>query len=68
MEKLLTVIFLALIFWNLFAALFYMLSRPKADGRMVRALAWRIGLSIALLVILGAGHWLGLWQFHGVGQ
>ena len=68
MEKLLTVIFLALIFWNLFAALFHMLSKPKADGRMVRALAWRIALSIALLAVLGVGHWLGLWQFHGIGE
>jgi Zn-dependent protease len=67
-EKLLVVVFLAFILWNLFAALFHMLTKPQADGRMVRSLSWRIGLSIALLAILGAGHYLGWWQFHGLRQ
>ncbi len=66
MEKLLVVVFLALIAWNLFAAMFHMVSKPESDGRMVRALSWRIGLSIALLAILGAGHYLGWWAFHGL--
>lgn len=66
MEKLLVIAFLAVIVWNLFAALFHMVSKPKADGRMVRSLSWRIGLSIALLAIMTAGHFLGFWQFHGV--
>jgi hypothetical protein len=63
---LLVVVFLVFILWNLFAALFFMLTKPQADGRMVRSLSWRIGLSIALLAILGAGHYLGWWQFHGL--
>ncbi len=66
MEKLLVVAFLAVIVWNLFTALFHMVSKPKADGQMVRALTWRIGLSIALLAIMGLGHYMGWWQFHGV--
>lgn len=65
-EKLLVVVFLAVILWNLFAALYFMVSTPQADGRMVRALSWRIGLSIALLALLGAGHFMGWWQFHGL--
>lgn len=68
MEKLLVIVFLALIVWNLFAALYHMVSKPQADGRMVRALSWRIGLSIALLAIITAGHFLGFWRFHGLGQ
>lgn len=66
MEKLLVVVFLAFIVWNLFAALFHMVSKTQADGRMVRALSWRIGLSIVLLAILGAGHYMGWWAFHGL--
>ena len=65
-EKLLVVVFLAFIVWNLFTAMYHMVSKTKADGRMVRALTWRIGLSIGLLAILGAGHYLGWWAFHGV--
>ena len=68
MEKLLVIAFLAVIVWNLFAALFHMVSKTQADGRMVRSLSWRIGLSIALLAIMTAGHFLGLWRFHGIGQ
>ena len=68
MEKLLVIVFLAFIVWNLFAALYHMVSKPQADGRMVRSLSWRIGLSIALLGIVSAGHFLGLWRFHGLGQ
>lgn len=68
MEKLLIVAFLALIIWNLFAALYHMVSKQQADGRMVRALSWRIALSIGLLGILTAGHYLGFWRFHGLGQ
>ena len=68
MEKLLVIAFLAVIVWNLFAALVHMVSKPQADGRMVRSLSWRIGLSIALLAIMTAGHFLGLWRFHGIGQ
>ena len=39
MEKLLVIAFLAVIVWNLFAALFHMVSKPQADGRMVRSLS-----------------------------
>ncbi len=67
-EKLLVIAFLALIFWNLFAALYHMVSKHESDGRMVRALSWRIGLSIGLLVLLSAGHWLGFWTFRAIGN
>ena len=67
MEKLLTIAFLAFIVWNLFAALYHMISKSEADGRMVRSLAWRIGASIALIAILGAGHYFGWWQFRDYG-
>jgi len=65
-EKLLVIVVFAIILWNLFAALFHLVSKPQADGCMVRALSWRIGLSIALLAILGVGHYFGWWAFHGL--
>lgn len=67
MEKLLAIVFLVFIIGSLFLALRHMLTQPQSDGRMVRALGWRVGLSIALIGILSLGHWLGYWSFHGAG-
>lgn len=66
MDKVLVIVFLAVILWNLFAALYHMVSKHESDGRMVRALTWRIGLSIGLLVLLSAGHGLGFWTFRAI--
>lgn len=41
-------------------ALFAMTSGPDHSGRMVRALTWRIGLSLALFIALMIGWQLGL--------
>lgn len=41
-------------------ALFAMTSGPDHSGRVVRALTWRIGLSLALFVALMVGWYLGL--------
>lgn len=41
----------------------------KDDGdqrRTIRALTWRIGLSLALIAMLVLGYYLGLIQPHGV--
>ena len=44
------------------------LSKPGGDPkRMLRALTWRIGLSVALFVLLLIGWKVGLIQPHGVG-
>ena len=53
---------LVLIVASLGSALFYMV-RGRADPKkMARALAIRVGLSVALFVMLMAGWFLGLWQ------
>ena len=58
--------FLALIVWNLGAALYYMV-RDEADSkRMVNALTRRVALSIALILLLAGGIATGLEQPHGV--
>jgi hypothetical protein len=37
--------------------------RDRGDSkRMVKALAWRVGLSVALFLFLMAGYWFGLLQ------
>lgn len=53
---------IALILGSLASALFYML-RPKRDAadatRMVRALSWRVGLSVGLFLLLIGGRYFG---------
>lgn len=51
---------LALILVSLAKALYHLSgSRSGDDGKMVKALAWRIGLSVALFALLIIGYYLG---------
>jgi hypothetical protein len=51
--KYLVIVILALILISLGKALFHLSSsRPDHSGRMVKALAWRVGLSVMLFVLL----------------
>ena len=58
--KYLVIAVLVLILASLAKALFH-LSSTKADdgGKMVKALAWRVGLSVALFLILIIGYYQG---------
>ena len=67
MKTLLVVGFLALIVYNLGAALFYMLTDRGESKRAVNALTWRIGLSIALIALVAVGIATGVIQPHAVG-
>jgi TRAP-type C4-dicarboxylate transport system permease large subunit len=51
---------LVLILISLGKALYYLSSAREEDGKkMVAALAWRIGLSVALFVLLIVGYYSG---------
>lgn len=67
MKTLLVVGFLTLIVYNLGAALFYMLTDRGESKRAVNALTRRIGLSILLIALVGAGIASGIIQPHAVG-
>jgi hypothetical protein len=67
MKILLVVGFLALIVYNLGAALFYMLTDRGESKRAVNALTRRIGLSVLLIALVGAGIASGVIQPHAVG-
>ena len=45
---------------SLASALWYMLRPGKDKTRMVKALSLRVGLSVALFLMLMAGYYLGL--------
>jgi TRAP-type C4-dicarboxylate transport system permease large subunit len=58
--KLLVVALLVLILISLGKALYHLSStRPEDAGKMVGALAWRIGLSVLLFVLLIVGYYSG---------
>jgi hypothetical protein len=53
---------LVMILASLGSALYFMLKGRDDPKKMVQALAIRVGLSVALFVMLMAGWYLGLWQ------
>ncbi|MEW6689808.1 MAG: twin transmembrane helix small protein [Pseudomonadota bacterium] len=50
---------LVLIVASLFSAMYYMMHDRGGSRRMVRALALRVGLSLALFLLLMASYYLG---------
>ena len=66
MKTLLIVAFLCVIVWNLGAGLYYMVVDKGTTSRTVNSLTWRIGLSVALILMVIAGIGLGWIQPHGV--
>lgn len=67
MEKLLIVAFIALILYNLGAGLYYMLADRGTTHRTVNALTRRVGLSVALIVLVLIGIATGVIKPHGIG-
>ncbi|MBS0213605.1 MAG: twin transmembrane helix small protein [Proteobacteria bacterium] len=67
MQKLLIIAFLVVIVYNLGSALYYMMVDKGDSDRMVRALTWRIGLSMLMIALIALGIWSGWIQPHGVG-
>jgi len=58
--KYLVLAMLALIVFSLGKALFHLTSAKPEDGaKMVKALAWRVGLSVALFVLLLVAYYSG---------
>jgi hypothetical protein len=62
----LVILLLLVIVGSLGSALFYLLSDRNRSPRTVKALTFRIGLSIGLFILLLLGYAAGLLQPHGV--
>ena len=56
MQKLVIIGFLLLIVYNLGAGCYYMIYDKGASTRTVKALTWRIALSLALIVLIGIAY------------
>ena len=59
--------FVALILASLFSGLFFLIRDQGRSKRTVKALTWRVGLSLALFLLLLAGYYFGLIKPHGMG-
>lgn len=66
MVKLGIVLFLGFIVYNLGAGCYYMLTDQGKSDRVVRALSWRIGLSILLFGLIALGIYTGVIEPHQV--
>ncbi|HNR92792.1 MAG TPA: twin transmembrane helix small protein [Dokdonella sp.] len=65
--KIIIIVFLVAIVWNLGAGLYYMMTDKGGSDRTVKALTRRIGLSVLLIVLVIIGIATGVIQPHGVG-
>ena len=68
LKTLLVVAFLLVILWNLGSALYYLLVDRGQSKRTVNALTRRIGLSVALILLVVLANYMGWIEFHGVGR
>lgn len=57
--KIVIVVFLVLILLSLGSALFYLMRDQGGSNRAVKALTWRIGLSLSLFLMIMASHYFG---------
>ena len=67
MFKLLIVILFFAVVGVLFSGLYFLLKDRSSEKRVVRALAWRVGLAAALIALVAIGIATGLLEPHGVG-
>ena len=68
MTTLIIIAFLVVILYNLGAGLYYMMTDKGQTNRTVKALTWRIGLSVLLIVLVMIGIATGIIQPHGIGR
>ena len=64
--KSLVIILLLVILASLFSALVFLVRDQGETHRTVRALTWRIGLSIGLFLLLLLAGWMGWIEPHGL--
>ncbi len=67
LKTLLVIAFLIVIVWNLGAGLYYLLVDRGQTRRTVNALTRRIGVSVALIVLVIVSIYMGWIKPHGIG-
>jgi len=67
LSKVIIVLFLLLILYSLGSALYYLIKDQYNSTCIVKALTWRIGLSLVLFIFLMVMYWMGFIEPHGLG-
>ncbi|WP_300618288.1 twin transmembrane helix small protein [Dokdonella sp.] len=67
LSKILILLFLAAIIYNLGAGLYFMVTDRSGSDRVLKALTRRIGLSVLLILLVLLAIATGLIKPHGVG-
>ena len=62
MSKIVVVIALLAILASLGSGLYFMMKDTDESNRLVKALTWRVGLSVGLFVFLMAGYYFGWFE------
>lgn len=66
LAKLIIIAVFLLIVFNLGSAMVYMIKDKSQSDRTMRALTWRIGLSVLAFILLFIAYATGLIQPHGI--
>ncbi|NNL07298.1 MAG: twin transmembrane helix small protein [Gammaproteobacteria bacterium] len=64
--KTIIVVLLLIVIFSLGQALFFLIRDESRSDRMLKALTWRIGLSVFIFILLIIGQAVGLIQPHGL--
>ena len=64
--KTIIVVLLLVVLFSLGQALFFLMKDEGKSDRMLKALTWRIGLSVFIFILLLIGQAVGLIQPHGL--
>lgn len=67
LPKLIVIVFLVLILYCLGSGLYYLVTEKQDSDQVVKALTWRITLSLILFALLFVGFWMGWIRPHGIG-
>lgn len=62
----LILLFMAFILYSLGSALYYLMREPSRSTKVVKALSWRIGLSLVLFLLLLVAYSLGWIVPHSI--
>jgi len=64
--KIVIIVLLLVVIFSLGQALWYMVKEKGSSDKMLKALTWRIGLSVFIFILLLIGQAVGLISPHGL--
>lgn len=66
MIKIIILLLVAFIIFNLGRGLFFLMKKDRDQLQVVKALTWRVGLSLALFILIIVAYLLGWITPHGL--